>query len=109
MMKRVLLLATLLFTINKVNVLGQAALLVLIFFGEKAASENFYFSLINNIKLSESFYLTPEFLTLSPRGVKNVEVLTTGNPDLDDLLGEVNSSASSRMQLTLMNQNLLLM
>ncbi len=107
-MKRILLLVTLLLTINTAYVRGQAALLVLIF-GEKAASENFYFSLINNIKLSESFYLTPEFLALSPRGVKNVEVLTTGSPDLDDLLGEVNRSASSRMQLTLMNQNLLLM
>jgi hypothetical protein len=91
---------------------GQAALLVLIF-GEKAATENFYFSLkaglnysmitniedgknrigfnfglVNNIKLSEKFTLLPEFIALSPRGVRDFPTLTTGIPELDDLLGD---------------------
>ncbi len=90
---------------------GQAALLVLIF-GDKAASENFHFSLkagvnysiitnveegnnrfgfnfglVNNIKLSEKFSLLPEFIALSPRGVKDIPTLSTGIPELDDLLG----------------------
>ena len=90
--------------------MGQAALLVLIF-GEKAATENFHFSLkagvnysiingydqgtnriggnfglVNNIKLSERLSLTPEFLPLSGRGIKNVPVITTGDQDLDSLL-----------------------
>ena len=97
---------------------GQAALLVLIF-GEKAASENFYFSLkvgasysmitnveegkyraganfglINNIKLTDRLFLTPEFLPLAPRGVKDVPILTTGDPNLDELL--VNPSSTDR-------------
>lgn len=92
------------------SVSGQAALLVLIF-GEKAATENFHFSLkvgvnysiingyeegtnriggnfglINNIKLTEKLSLIPEFLPLSGRGIKDIPVLLTGNPDLDDLL-----------------------
>lgn len=89
---------------------GQAALLVLIF-GEKVATENFYFSLkgglnysmitgekegrnrvganfglVNNIRLTDQYYLTPEFLALSQRGIRDQEVITTGNPDLDSLL-----------------------
>jgi len=97
---------------------GQAALLVLIF-GDKVATENFYFSLkvgvtysmitnvdegknrvsanfglVNNIRLTDRLYLTPEFLPLSPRGVKDVPILTTGNPNLDDLL--VNPSSTDR-------------
>jgi hypothetical protein len=97
---------------------GQAALLVLIF-GDKVATENFFFSLkagvtysmitnvdegknrvganfglVNNIRLTERLYLTPEFLPLSPRGVKDVPILTTGNPNLDDLL--VNPSSTDR-------------
>jgi hypothetical protein len=97
---------------------GQAALLVLIF-GDKVATENFFFSLkvggtysmitnvdegknrvsanfglVNNIRLSDRLYLTPEFLPLSPRGVKEVPILTTGNPNLDDLL--VNPSSTDR-------------
>lgn len=95
---------------------GQAALLVLIF-GEKAATENFHFSLklgasysmihgyeegqnrvslqfglTNNIRLTDRLTLVPEFLPLSSRAIKNVPVLTTGNPDLDDLLIEVEST-----------------
>lgn len=95
---------------------GQAALLVLIF-GDKVATENFYFSLklgatysiihgyedgknatslnfglVNNIKLTEKLSLIPEFLPLSSRGIKDVPVLSTGNPELDDLLVDVESS-----------------
>ncbi len=90
---------------------GQAALLVLIF-GEKAATENFHFSLkagvnysmitnveegnnragfnfglVNNIKLTEKFTLLPEFIALSPRGATDIPTLSTGIPELDDLLG----------------------
>jgi hypothetical protein len=97
---------------------GQAALLVLIF-GDKVATENFFFSLkigatysmitnveegknrisanfglVNNIRLTDRLYLTPEFLPLSPRGVKDVPILTTGDPNLDDLL--VNPSSTDR-------------
>ena len=109
-MRKFPILISLLLVVGTGSARGQAALLVLIF-GEKAASENFYFSLkvgvnysmingveegsyrwganfglVNNIKLSERFVLTPEFLALSPRGVKDVPVLTTGIPELDDLL-----------------------
>jgi hypothetical protein len=95
---------------------GQAALLVLIF-GEKAATENFHFSLklgvnysiihgyeegkngvslnfglVNSIRLTDKFTLVPEFIALAPRQINNVPVLTTGNPDLDDLLVEVESA-----------------
>lgn len=95
---------------------GQAALLVLIF-GDKAATENFHFSLklgvnysiihgyedgrngasfnfglVNNIRLTEKLTLVPEFIPLAPRHIKDVPVITTGNPDLDDLLVEVESA-----------------
>lgn len=95
---------------------GQAALLVLIF-GEKVATENFFFSLkiganysmitheeegknrigpnfglVNNIRLSDRLYLTPEFLPLSPRGIRDVPILTTGDPELDDLLVDPSST-----------------
>ncbi len=95
---------------------GQAALLVLIF-GEKVATENFYFSLkvgvsysmithvdegkyrigpnfglVNNIRLTDRLFLTPEFLPLSPRGVREVPILTTGDPNLDDLLVDPSST-----------------
>jgi hypothetical protein len=97
---------------------GQAALLVLIF-GEKVATENFYFSLkagaaysmitnveegrnrvsanfglVNNIRLTDRLYLTPEFLPLSPRGVREVPILSTGDSELDDLL--INPSSTDR-------------
>ena len=117
-MKKFLYITFLLLTVSAGIAKGQAALLVLIF-GEKAASENFYFSLkvgagysmisnveegkyrpganfglINNIKLTDRLFLTPEFLALAPRGVKDVPVLTTGNPNLDELL--VNPSSTDR-------------
>jgi hypothetical protein len=111
-MKKLLLSLLFITTFSTGIVKGQAALLVLIF-GEKAATENFYFSLkaglnysmitnieegrnrtgftfglVNNIKLSERFSLLPEFIALSPRGVRDIPTLTTGIPELDDLLGE---------------------
>jgi len=95
---------------------GQAALLVLIF-GEKAATENFHFSLklgatysiihgyeegknkislnfglVNNIKLTEKLSLIPEFIPLSSRAIKDVPLLSTGDPNLDDLLVDPESS-----------------
>ncbi|MEN8155361.1 MAG: porin family protein [Bacteroidota bacterium] len=120
-MKKVFYLVFILLLAGQGVVKGQAALLVLIF-GEKVASENFYFSLkvganysmvngveegsnrwgpnfglVNNIKLSERFFLTPEFLALSPRGVTDVPILTTGNPELDALLGNVPSSTDRKL------------
>jgi len=117
-MKKFLYILFLLLFLSSGVAKGQAALLVLIF-GEKAASENFYFSLkvgasysmitnveegknrpganfglINNIKLTDRLFLTPEFLPLAPRGVKDVTILTTGDPNLDELL--VNPSSTDR-------------
>jgi hypothetical protein len=111
-MKKLFLSLLLITTFSTGVVKGQAALLVLIF-GEKAATENFYFSLkaginysmitnvedgknrigfnfglVNNIKLSEKFTLLPEFIALSPRGVRDIPTLTTGIPELDDLLAD---------------------
>jgi hypothetical protein len=97
---------------------GQAALLVLLL-GDKVASEKFYFSiklgangtnlsgmdatntrwgfnfgLLANIKLSEKFSLVPEFSPLSPKGARNIPLITTGDPNLDALLP--NSSSTKR-------------
>jgi len=110
-MKKLFLAILLITTVSSGIVKGQAALLVLIF-GEKAATENFFFSLkagvnysmitnveegnnragfnfglVNNIKLTEKFFLLPEFIALSPRGVQDIPTLSTGIPELDDLLG----------------------
>jgi len=110
-MKKLLLSLMLVSFLSAGVVSGQAALLVLIF-GEKAATENFHFSLkagvnysmitnveegnnragfnfglVNNIKLTEKFSLLPEFIALSPRGVTDIPTLSTGIPELDDLLG----------------------
>lgn len=95
---------------------SQAALLVLLF-GDKVASENFYFSIklggnlsnlsgIDNtkmayglnfgamasIRLSDNFYLVPEFMPLSPKGVKNIPFRSTGNTNLDLVLQPTTSS-----------------
>jgi len=89
---------------------AQAAILVLLF-GDKVASENFYFSLkaggnwanlsgIENtssysgfnfgvmatIKLNDKFYLVPEFMALSPKGASDIPLRDTGNSSLDLLL-----------------------
>jgi len=110
-MKKILFSLILIAIFSTGVVKGQAALLVLIF-GEKAATENFHFSLkaglnysmitnieegrnrtgftfglVNNIKLSERFSLLPEFIALSPRGATDIPTLSTGIPELDDLLG----------------------
>jgi hypothetical protein len=96
---------------------SQAALLVLLF-GEDVASENFYFSLrsggnlsnlsgidgtknapglnfglMASIRLSERFYLVPEFMPLSPKGAKNIPFRPTGNASLDLLMQPATSSA----------------
>lgn len=88
---------------------GQAALLVLIF-GDKAATESFYFSLkgginysglpglneygykpdihfglANNIRINDNWYLVPEFVALSRRGAQKLELNPTGNPEIDSL------------------------
>ena len=115
-MKRYIYTFIILLGLSSGIVRGQAALLVLIF-GEKAATENFYFSLklgvnysiihgyedgknalslnfglVNNIKLTEKLSLIPEFLPLSSRGIKDVPLLSTGDPNLDDLLVDPESS-----------------
>jgi hypothetical protein len=90
---------------------AQAAIMVLLF-GDKVASENFYFSLklganISNlsgldegnykagfnfgllatIKFSEKFYLVPEFSALSRKGVNDIKYIPSGIPELDYLIG----------------------
>ena len=97
---------------------SQAALLVLLF-GEDVATEDFYFSLklggnlsnltgvndtknalgINfglmaSIKLSDRFYLVPEFMPLSPKGATNIPFRSTGNASLDQLIQPTTSSAT---------------
>ena len=96
---------------------AQAALLVLLF-GDKVASENFYFSLklggnyanlngLENtkgkfglnfglqatIKLSEKWYLVPEFAALSKKGAKDIQYVSSGIPELDILLGDPDASS----------------
>jgi len=115
-MKRILLLTSLILLVSTGITKGQAALLVLIF-GEKVATENFYFSikagfnysvingldegknrtganfgLVNNIRINDKLYLTPEFLPLSQKGVRDVPIVTTGNPELDSLLVDPSST-----------------
>ena len=115
-MKRTFYISLVLLVLSSPIVKGQAALLVLIF-GEKAATENFHFSLklgvnysiihgleegknatsfnfglVNSIRLTDKLTLVPEFIPLAPRQIKDVPLLTTGNPDLDELLVEVESA-----------------
>lgn len=98
---------------SKVN--GQAAILVFLF-GEKVASENFYFSLkiggnltnitnweqssfrfamnfglLATIKLEEDWYLQPEISFLSGKGARNVPKIITGNNEVDIMLEDVES------------------
>ena len=93
---------TLVFFATIVKVHAQAALLVLIF-GDKAASEKFNFSIVGglnmsnisnrpdnhsvlgpnfglgiNMKLSEKWFFKPEFKPLTPRGFKGNSSLLTG-------------------------------
>jgi hypothetical protein len=115
-MKKQIVVSLLFLLLAAPGVRGQAALLVLIF-GDKAATENFHFSLklgvnysiihgyeegnngvglnfglVNNIRLTERLSLIPEFIPVAARKITDVPVLTTGNPDLDDLLVEVKST-----------------
>lgn len=86
-------------------------------FGEKVASENFYFSLkaganfsdlsnaqdgaemhigfnfglLATIKVNEKLFIIPEFSPLSPKGVKDFPLSTSGNEDLDALLPDSRS------------------
>lgn len=96
---------------------AQAAILVLLF-GEKVATENFYFSLkvggnwanlsgIDNtnsrldlnfgatatIKLNDKFYLVPEFMPLSPKGASDIPLRETENSSLDTLLQNPTNTA----------------
>ena len=116
MKKQILISLLFLILSSSAVVKGQAALLVLIF-GDKVATENFYFSLklgatysiihgyedgknamslnfglVNNIRLTDKLSLIPEFLPLSSRGIKDVPLLSTGDPNLDDLLVDPESS-----------------
>jgi hypothetical protein len=116
-MKRLIISSLILLFLANSFASGQAALLVLIF-GDKAATEKFHFSLkagatysiihgydegdnglginfglVNNIKLSDKFSLIPEFLPLAPRSVRNIPTLSTGDPNLDDLLNNPTSTS----------------
>jgi len=96
---------------------AQAALLVLLF-GEKVASENFYFSLkvggnlanvtgiddtnmklglnfglLATIKLSDKFSLVPEFAPLSQKGAKDIPYLPSGNSEVDDVIAPPDASS----------------
>ena len=98
---------------------AQAAILVLLF-GEKVASENFYFSLkvgvnvadvsgvddgsvatginfglLATIKISDRFSLIPEFAPLSRKGVKNIPYLPSGIAELDNLITPPSASQMS--------------
>ena len=109
-MKKTVLLTVFLAGTACSQVRGQAALLALIL-GDRVATEKFHFSLklgvthsiihgyddgkngwgfnfglVNNIRLSEKLSLVPEFLPFAPRSIRDVPVLTTGDPNLDALL-----------------------
>ncbi|HRI22496.1 MAG TPA: outer membrane beta-barrel protein, partial [Panacibacter sp.] len=104
------------FLISVVRTNAQAALLVLLF-GDKVASEKFNFSVVTgmnfsnisnqpdnkslhglnfglgvNMKLSDKFYLKPEFRPLSPKGYKNNSSLATGTPEIDAAFNNVKTT-----------------
>lgn len=106
-MKQIIILCTFLCAVNFAS--GQAAILVLIF-GDKAASENFYFSLkgginysdlpglsqadykpgvhfglSNNLRLNDRWDFVPEFMPLSWKGASELIVTPPGTPQLDSL------------------------
>ena len=89
---------------------GQAALLVLLF-GDKVASDNFYFSLkvggnfsklsglddtkfaaglnfglLATIRLNDQWYIEPEFAPLSKKGSRDIAYVPSGSSELDALL-----------------------
>jgi hypothetical protein len=96
---------------------AQAALFVLLF-GDRAATESFHFSLkaganitdfsnvegtkrgfgpnfglLATIKLSDSFFVVPEFAALSRKGIRDIALRPTGNADLDGLLQDPTSTS----------------
>lgn len=98
------------------NAHSQAAILVALF-GDRVASENFYFSLkgglnfssldtetktdfqrgpnfglLANIRLGDRWGVVPEFAALSVRGAEGIPLQPTGNPELDALLANTTSS-----------------
>ena len=107
-LRKILLILFLSIVFNPSNVKAQGAILVLLF-GEKLASENFYvtmkaglnlsyfhnnisgsspalnvnFGFSGSIRLKDGLYLAPEFLPLSKKSVNHIEEMNTGNPDLD--------------------------
>jgi Outer membrane protein beta-barrel domain len=106
--------------VNAVPVQGQAALLVLLF-GDKVASENFYFSLkiganvsnlsgmsdlsarrglnfglLSTIKLNDDFYLVPEFSPISRKGAEGIPYPGSGLPPVD---GAISPPDESTMNL----------
>ena len=118
MLKKILFIGCLigLMLLKTNQVRGQAALLVLIF-GDKVATENFHFSLkaganvanqngfddskrlngfnfglVSSVKINDKWYFEPEFLPLSPRGVRGAPVLETGNPTIDPALTNQHST-----------------
>jgi hypothetical protein len=109
-MKKLLILALITTILLPGIAYSQAAILVLLF-GDKVASENFYFSLkmggnystlsgiddasyklglsfglVATIKLSDKWYIVPEFSAISNKGAEDVPLLPTGDPNLDALL-----------------------
>lgn len=109
-MKTILRLALVgMFAVSFSHAQAQAAILALIF-GDKVASENFnlglkiggaytsfsdpqgydaswtpYFGLTTNLKLSDNWYLTPEFIALSKRTLTGTNDLNSGVSELDSL------------------------
>lgn len=107
-MKRIaFLIITIVISINSAS--GQAAILVLLL-GDKAATENFYFSLkgglnfssfnglpgaeykpgvhfglVNNIRINDRWDFIPEFMPMSWKGAKNLNFHPSGIPQLDSL------------------------
>lgn len=98
---------------------AQAAILVALF-GDKVASENFFFSLkgglnwssldgldgtsvrrgpnfgmLATIRLSDRWSIVPEFAPLSVKGAEDITLRPTGNPELDNLLANATSSQST--------------
>ncbi len=112
----VLFIALLLFSYSKVS--AQAAILVLVF-GDKAATENFNFSIIGglnytgisnlpnssrfvgpnfglgiNIKLNDKLYFKPEFKPLNHKGYKYTTSSNTGIPAVDSVFINVGTAVN---------------
>jgi hypothetical protein len=98
---------------------AQAAILVALF-GDRVASENFFFSLkgglnwssldgldgtsvrrgpnfgmLATIRLNDRWSIVPEFAPLSVKGAEDITLRPTGNPELDNLLASATSSQST--------------